>query len=486
MKTCFLGLAVLLIASGVILSDAFRDDDFCRFDSAWFSTIAQDIVKTNNWFNPHDSAGWRYDEHPPLTFWLSAISIKFLGKSVFSAILPYLLLSIGTCLAAFAIGTILKNDVVGFYSGVGLLLTRYVPRLARFVTNDVPLMFFVTLAILFLVLALNRHKSFYLLFGLSAGFAALSKGAPVVLLFVIAVITIIIEKKYADLWNPYFIGGLIFFAIPPCLWLYFRGGATIAGAYSAFTGYQSFAVRAAKGGGQYGDPGSVASFIFKLFEVCWIIMPAAVIGAIVTVRESLTNKTRSGLVLIVWMLVFIVAYSLANWRRGVYLLPMYPSLSVLFGIGLYKIMPKKYTFTAVAVIASFLIGSFVSPYLFPHWEPKKMSDITFKNTHLPKAAKTVNDFFAQAGPGAILAGYDINGAEFYYFFGGDERKTLFFQNIQELKDALDSNNAYLICISKAGFSRLDNDIRNRLRIVYDFSDKLFVTNVTNAPALWEK
>jgi 4-amino-4-deoxy-L-arabinose transferase-like glycosyltransferase len=483
-RAWILGLCVFLLATGVIFSDAFRDDDFCRFDSAWFSTIAQNIAMTNDWFNPHDYSGWRYDEHPPLTFWLSAISIKLLGRSVFSAILPCLLLAIGTCVIAFCIGTTLKNDIVGFYSGIGLLLTRYVPRLARFVTNDVPLMFFVALAMLFLILAIKRHKSFYLLYGLSAGFAAISKGAPAILIIAIGIITIIIEKKYADLWSPYFIGGIIVFAIPPALWLFFRGGATIAGAYSAFTSYQSFASRAAKGGGQYGDPGSVVNFILKLFEFCWIIMPAVVIGSAVVIYESVAKKTRMSIVLIVWALVFIVSYSMAKWRRGAYLLPIYPSLSVLFGIGLYKIIPRKYTITAIVVGASFLMGSIVSPYLFPHWEPKTIQEIIFKNTYLPGATKAVDEFFKRAGPDAGLAGYDVNDAEFYYFFG-DKYKTTFFRNAKELDDALNSNKALLICISKAGFSRLDKDIRDSLRIVYDFSDKLLVTNVNDMPALWE-
>lgn len=484
-RTWILGIAVFLLATGVIFSSAFRDDNFCRFDSAWFSTIAQNIARTNNWFNPTDYTGWIYNEHPPLTFWLSAISIKILGKSVFSAILPCLLLAVGTCVVAFIIGTILKNDIVGFYSGVGVLLTRCVPRVARFITNDVPLMFFVTLSMLFLVLALKRRKSFYLLFGLSAGLAAISKGAPVVLLLFIAVITMIIEKRYGDLWSPYFIGGLIIFAIPPSLWLFFKGGETITGAYNAFACYQGYAMRVATGGYQCGDPGSVVRYICQLCEFCWIIMPAAVIGAIFAIHESLTKKTRSSLMLLVWPSVFIVAYSLAKWRTWRYLLPIYPSLSILFGIGLYKLIPKKYALMTVAIIASFLMGSIVSPLLFPHWDPKSFQEIALRNTHLPGATKAVNDFFAQADPGTSFVGYDVNDAEFYYFFGGD-RKTMVFRNINKLKDALNSKNAFLIYISKAGFSRLDKETRDKLKVIYDFSDKLLVTNVTDAPALWDK
>ena len=154
-------LLAIVISSSVFMLDSFRDDDFCRYDAPFYSTISQNIVRTGDWVNLQHSIDTPFEgDHPPLVFWATALSFKFFGESVFTAALFGLLCAIGTCIVVFLIGTILKNDVVGFFGAMGLLLTRYVVRVSRYNTIEIPLMFFIALAVLFLILALNRNKFF--------------------------------------------------------------------------------------------------------------------------------------------------------------------------------------------------------------------------------------------------------------------------------------------------------------------------------------
>ncbi|MFH1305053.1 MAG: hypothetical protein ABIH74_01460, partial [Candidatus Omnitrophota bacterium] len=41
----------IVIAAGVLGVEAFRDDDFCRFDSPMYTAIAQNINLTGDWVN---------------------------------------------------------------------------------------------------------------------------------------------------------------------------------------------------------------------------------------------------------------------------------------------------------------------------------------------------------------------------------------------------------------------------------------------------
>jgi len=228
-------LLTFLISSSVFFTDSFRDDNFRKVDSAYYATISQNIVRTGDWLNLSRYRGSPFEgDHPPLVFWMTALSLKLLGNSVFAAIFFSLCCAIGTSLLVFLIGTFLKNDLVGFLSAAGLLLTRYVPRMARLNTIEIPLMFFVTLAILALILTYKKHRAFYLLFGFSIGLAILAKGIVGFYPLVICFLALFAWKRFSDLWNPYFLGGILIAVAIPGTWLFLKGNMTLGGGFYGF------------------------------------------------------------------------------------------------------------------------------------------------------------------------------------------------------------------------------------------------------------
>ena len=161
-RTISLFIIVLTISSLLIGMEAVRDDDFLHYESAKYSTISQNILRSGDGLNLRDRRTPFEGDHPPLVFWVNAVFIDLLGETVFAAVLFSVICAVLTCAAVFIAGCILENDIVGFFASTGLLLTRYVVRVARFNTVDIPLMFFVTASVLFLLLALKRDKIFYI------------------------------------------------------------------------------------------------------------------------------------------------------------------------------------------------------------------------------------------------------------------------------------------------------------------------------------
>ena len=469
-------LSVIIISAGVLFIDSFRDDDFCRYDSPYYSSIAQNILKTGNWASIYAPNGYSFREHPPLTFWITALSLKFLGSSAFSAVFPCLLFTVGTCVVAFFIGMILENEIAGFFSGVGLLLTRYVPRVARHNTIEIPVMFFMSLAVLSLILALKKHKSFYILFGISAAFVVLSKGILGIFPLGIAFFAIVIEGKIKDFWSPSFILGILAFLIIPGLWLFASGDCTIAGGVAALNSYIHFTFGAFKGFGHI-DPGSRLRFITRLIEFCWLIIPGVFLGIFFVVKDYVKEKKKDSLILFVWVLSFIVAYLISSWRRGLYLIPMYPAMAVLFGIGIYRIIPTKHKMVATYLTIAFFVGNIVTPFLFPHQEPKTVQEVLYKDTYLPGAKMALNDINNQLGGEMKLVSYHQNSAEFIFFFSSDYDISV-CENAEDFEKLVNSNEPIVFYISKENFSNTNKKFHSKLKIVYAFKNNLLVSNKT--------
>lgn len=471
-------ILTILISSAVLFPGALRDDDFCRYDSPWFSCISQNMLKTGNWLNPSDYRGGIYAEHPPLALWGAALSIKLLGESVFSAVFFSLICMLLTCVATFFIGVALKNDIVGFLGAMGLLLTRYVVRVSRHNTNDVPLMLFVTLSVLFIILANKKSRAFYVLFGISTAMAFLSKGVISILLPVICLGAMFLYGRPRDIIDPFFMTGIAIFIITPFVWLYFKGGMTIDGWLVAIGDYSRFVTRAFTGSA-YQDPGSRFRFLTRLFEFCWLITPGVFAGVYFLVRDAVKKTDRTSLILLVWIAVFIGAFFVSAWRRGLYLLPIYPSMAVLFGIGVYALMPEDKKMAAVYVLSAFFIGNITAPVMFPHKEPKSIDEVLYAKTYLPDARKALEDLNRQFNGEIRLVSYMQNEAETTFFFSSSY-ELLLCNDPKELERLVLQDSPIVIYMSKSTLSDIDKNIQPKLKIVYVFGDQLLVSNKTDA------
>jgi len=473
--------ALVVISSCVFIWDSFRDDYFCKFDSPVYATISQNILRTGDWLNLRSSFDAPFENnHPPLVFWATAISLKLLGENAFAVAFFSILCAIGTCIVLFFIGTFLKNEYVGFFSAIGLILTRYVPRVARYNTLEIPLMFFIALSVLFLILALNKNRIFYILFGLSTALCILSKGVIGFSPFVICFFAILFQKRYKDFFSLSFIMGIFLALALPCVWLFLKGGCTVEGTSQVLSGYLHFALPAFTGSENRGNAGTRLFFIQKLIETCFMIMPGVVLGLFFLGREVIREKRRELLVILVWALMFIIGYSISSWRRAFYLLPMYPAMALLFGIGLYEIIPKTYSKWSVYLIMAFFVGNISAPFLFSPWAPKKPKGVIARRVNFPRARKAVKALYKQFPGGMRFVAYNQRDPNEFIFFFRSEFDIELCEKEEEFKKLVISEEPILFYISKYNFSGMDKRVYEKLKIVYAFNDQLIATNQQEA------
>lgn len=129
------------------------------WDEGWYGAIARQIVKTGDFvylsFNQQP-----YYDHPPMGFWLMALSFRLFGINEYAARMPSALSGIFTMVILYLLGKKLFNKYVGFIAAFILgTCVWYVIRV-RSGNLDALFLFFYTGTVYFALLSSERFRWF--------------------------------------------------------------------------------------------------------------------------------------------------------------------------------------------------------------------------------------------------------------------------------------------------------------------------------------
>ena len=136
-----LGAAALLVA--VLLSVGSHRSQLWDRDEPRNAGCAREMMDRADWVVPVFNANLRTDK-PILLYWFLIASYSLFGVNEFAARLPSALLSVGTCLLTYSIGSRLANRRVGLLAMVVLATTFMFNVAAHWTTPDATLIFFMT------------------------------------------------------------------------------------------------------------------------------------------------------------------------------------------------------------------------------------------------------------------------------------------------------------------------------------------------------
>lgn len=157
-------------------------------DEGRFAEIAREMSLSTNWIMPH-LGGIPHLQKPPMIYWLCALSIRAFGANEWAVRLPAALAALGTVLALMHVAGLLFGSEVRWKAGLILLSSMLFFALARLITTDMLLTFFITSAIAsFLHYTLRGSVRGLLLFYLCLGLGFLTKGPMALLVPLCAVI----------------------------------------------------------------------------------------------------------------------------------------------------------------------------------------------------------------------------------------------------------------------------------------------------------
>ena len=381
--TVLLALAPMWLI-GTLDRGAWTPDEPREADIAWRMSVQ------SQWVLPQ-LADQPFLEKPPLSYWMSAGSMRLFGPSVRAARAPNLLYAVITALAMGALG--LAMDGVGAAIVAALVtstaLTAF--RVTMWLAPDACLLAGCAVSLLGAYLgytaAPGRRKLYgYLLMHAGAAVGFMAKSAPGWLVPGLALLTLIVwERRWSELRRPELYAGFLLQAILIGPWL-LAVAHTAHGAESLrvlfwYNLAGRFTHVAAPAAYRYsaGHPNSPGKYLIELplYLLPWSALAAA---AVWNARRRLPRHDRSGTswrFAVAASFPFLLLLTLAATARDVYAAPALLGVSLLIALEVSETQrvgnpgrgdPLLWTRRLVAAIASlFAIALVVLGTVHPVW-----------------------------------------------------------------------------------------------------------------------
>ena len=332
-------------------------------DEARYSLIASAMNESGNYVTPHIK-NVIYLEKPPLVSWATAISFQIFGENDFSARLFAALCAWGCILLVYFIGSHFRDEKSGLYAAMILTISSFHFVIGRLNILDMPLTFFICLAIWLGYLALKRQNQRYLfyLFYFVCALTFLTKGLiGVVFPFAILIIWLIWSGQWRNIRLLYSPIGILIFLIVVCPWLILAQKENSDFLWFFFV--QEHFLR----------------FTTKMHgktEPIYYYLPIIIGGTIPwsvylikawknkTLKESLFSSDGNKL-LIVWFLFISLFYTASSSKLATYIAPIFLPLALFAGCMLKKYeednyseesMVRKIVFRTAVIIQSLLVS----------------------------------------------------------------------------------------------------------------------------------
>lgn len=187
------------------------------YSEARYGEIARKMLETGNWVTPLHTYQIPFWAKPPLSTWLSAASMKFLGINEFAVRFPALILSIAILFLVWSLAKSRSGPVAARFATVVLAATLYFFLDAGTVMTDPSLIFCTTLSMVAFWRAVVDKNTFWsYLFFVGLGLGMLAKGPIAVILVGMPIFFwVLIRKQWLQLWQrlPWIKGSLLAIAI---------------------------------------------------------------------------------------------------------------------------------------------------------------------------------------------------------------------------------------------------------------------------------
>jgi hypothetical protein len=200
----------VLAFAAVVLLIFLGDRGLNEPDEGRYSEIGREMAQTGDWLVPHLN-GFEHFQKPPLLYWATATSLRVFGVHEYAARLPSALAALGTIGLTLLLARMLWRDrTTASFAALVLVSMVGFFALARLLTPDMTLTFWITAAIATFLRSRRGGKIWGWLFFVAMGFGFLTKGpmALVVPLCAVALWHGGSGRKHAEARPLPWIGGL--------------------------------------------------------------------------------------------------------------------------------------------------------------------------------------------------------------------------------------------------------------------------------------
>ncbi len=327
-------LTLVIFISLILIFTNLGVNHLIPWDEAIYAKVAKNMVVNNQYIVLHwDSfiSGWF--EKPPLYIWLMTGFMKIIGFSSLAARIPSAIFGLLTIILVFLTGKKLFNKTSAFISSLALVTSVHFLYYSRTSMLDVTATFFITLSLYLYWNAKSKDRVIYwILSGLSTGFAVMTKGfigfLPflVIGLYEVYLITFDSQKIRLRLVIEYltmFLSCLLI-SFPWHFTMYTMFGSAFIEKYFLYHVLD----RATKAIEDKGNPFFWYLIVLKVSMRIWFV---ALLGAFPFSLFYALKKDKRFVFLSIWSISIFIFFSIAKSKLIWYIIPIYPVLSLMVG-----------------------------------------------------------------------------------------------------------------------------------------------------------
>ena len=301
------------------------DRGISNFDDAYYAQKAKEIFFSDSlWV-----VTWRemlIFDNPPLPFWLTGLAYKVFGVSGYAAVFSSAIFgTLIVCLTYLLCNYLYKDNWVSFLAAFVLIFPGMFVDSARRGMLDITLAFFVTAAMCCLIKGLENRR-FYLLYGLMAGLAVLTKSVLGFFPIIIGVIFMFWYGGIKKIFDSYFIMGAVLSILVGCSWFvvnwYMFGELFINGHFktSHMTIVQDDYLH---------NPMYLLGYVKDMLKNYWPWFPVTVFGIFLFAKDGIKDKNPHSMLLFLWIFIPFVIMSTSRNQTLRYLFMIFPAFGII-------------------------------------------------------------------------------------------------------------------------------------------------------------
>jgi 4-amino-4-deoxy-L-arabinose transferase-like glycosyltransferase len=340
----------------VLLFYRLGDGSLHDWDEAIYAQVAKELFLSHDW-GTLTWNGYPFFHKPPVYFWLTALTYWTIGINELTARLWPAIFGFGVIVLTFVLGVRFRSWAVGATAVLLLLVVDHgyygfwwnFLSLSRVGMLDTLLTFWIMVALV-LVWEAERRPWLIALLGLPVGMAVMTKAWPGFLAAAIPVIYKLITGKSRP-WCPAYwavaalLAGTVI--LPWHLWQYALHGPPFLHEYMSvnFTGRLFQAYEGNTGGAWY-----YLDILRRGFSIWGYLWPLAYLWAVWKASARGDRRTR---LLLVWITLPLLLFSLAQTKLGWYISMVYPAVALLLGLALAELLTER---LALGLVAAVMLG----------------------------------------------------------------------------------------------------------------------------------
>lgn len=309
-----------------LLNSGFIND----YDEARHGVGAFEMMKNHNYIkNTYLGATDFWNLKPPLGLWLIVLSYKIFGTNSFALRFPSALSALLCIILSMYMANKMYNKRVAVFSGIILTTALWYLGFHSGRTGDFDSQMALIVALsVFFLFKMKDNPSYIGLVGLTAALGFLLKSFAFVQIFGIVIVFLLWSRRLKDLQFKHYVYFVIAFLVPILIWGYLRYLQDGTVFFNNMLSYDLFKRSLTPLEGHKADP------FYMFYTLLWGIFPWSLFLFILPFywKKHPQNNWKAAFdnkLLMVWLVVPLVMFSLAKTKCFWYINPLYPPLAIL-------------------------------------------------------------------------------------------------------------------------------------------------------------